>query len=172
MLKTIKNVEYNYIYNPFESAADRVILEQVAQLHKETYRLTKIDRCDPEGFIPKALDILGHDVILVHDNLYEDLYIIFRAKRRFYIYRTSYGSCTYCDVWQQSPFENNLFNEANDAVGFDSIYELIKYILGNSEMMCHKDIKDYALGQAKSLIERNYNPQQIKQIVLLYSEVD
>ena len=166
MLTKPKNVEIKYEYNCFEN--NKKILDDI----KELYEYAKSKKyINPNSyydedfeFIRKCLKFMGKTIEYeyLRESYQGTAYIIFRPNSRRYddeviLYKTEYGSCSYCDIWQQKSFIENLYAEARDSVKFPNIFEAIKYLL--CEYYYETDIKRFAIKWAKSIIEwaKNYH---------------
>lgn len=160
MLNKPKNVEIKYEYNCFENNTQ--LLDEIKELYeyaKEKKYICPDSMFDEDfEFISKCLKFM--DKKIIYEWLRKDYqgtaYILFRPNTTLVddeviLYKTEYGSCSYCDVWQRNSFIENLYDEARDSVKFPNIFEAIKYLL--CEHFFEDDIKRFAIEWANKTIE-------------------
>lgn len=187
MLKVLKNVEIKYDYNCFEN--NKKILDEIKSLYEYSKNkgYIQVDSYGDEDFefISKCLKFMNKSIVYeyLRKHYSGTAYILFRPNTcryddEFILYKTEYGSCSYCDIWQRDTFLANLYNEARDSIKFPNIFETIKYLL--CEDFLDNDIKKFAIEWAKKNIEwaNTYHKnneeiqEQIKQIEICLKECE
>lgn len=157
MLNIPNGVKIEYDYNCFEN--DTKLLDDIRDLYlfvKEKGYINNDFRDVDFYFIYNALKLFGCYIQFeqLREDYQGDAFIIFLWQGNVYLYQTSYGSCSACDIWQNNDFITNLYQEAKQSVKFPNMYELAKYLLCKD--WYDMGIRKYAIDLGERIISNKF----------------
>jgi hypothetical protein len=159
MLNLPNGINLEYKYNCFEN--DKAILDEIWDLYEHIYSKCKNVRNTSINFIPIALEILGYKVLYhsLRTGYQGDAIIVFENYKNgnIYTYETSYGSCEYCDIWQQEFLKDTFYDEARTSKEFYDIIDFLCYAISTDDA-CYEYIEDDIIRKIKFELRYVHKP--------------